>query len=190
MEYDTAIIIALIGHLKLYYLKKLKSFDIGSRSAIFRVKSVINLNEKLFILCIDGDTLNLKIVSPNNSDEISKLKRLNSKGLTKLLVIDTSYSYIFHQNNIQKLIDNLSTKDNSVTELIDCTPHNHGLVQIGAANIWHRKLSLSEQAFKTKNREEKRARVRLKKGDLNLISMLTNLRKRVRLGYRLMMSRG
>jgi hypothetical protein len=116
---------------------------------------VTSLNEKLFILFINGESLNLQIVSPTNSVEISKLKNLNRKGLTKLLVIDTSYSYIFHQNNMQKLINNLSTKDNSVNELIDCTPDNHGLVQIYAKNIWYRKLALSEQEYESRIKEEK-----------------------------------
>jgi hypothetical protein len=138
---------------------------------------VLNLNEKLFILFIDGESLTLQVVSPVNRDEMSALKKLNKKGLSKLLVIDTSYAYIFHQNSIRKLITNLSTNKHSMTELTDCKPSNYGVVQIGASNIWYRKLGLSEQEYKAKITEEKAAHTIEKNSALSIDSILDYIRK-------------
>jgi hypothetical protein len=140
-------------------------------------ETVLNLNEKLFILFIDRESLTLQGVSPVNRDEMTALKKLNKQGLSKLLVIDTSYAHIFHQNSIRKLITNLSTNTHSMSELNDCTPSNYGVVQIGASNIWYRKLGLSEQEYEAKITEEKTAHTIEKNSGLSIDSILDYIRK-------------
>ena len=122
-------------------------------------ESVSDLNDKLFILFIDGDHLNLKMVTPSNGEEMLQLRQLNEKGLSKLMVIDTSYSHTLKLTNIRKLINNLSTGNNSITELTDCTPNHEGLVQISASNICYRKLALPESEPSPSNIQRDRAQI-------------------------------
>jgi hypothetical protein len=136
-----------------------------------------NLNNQLFILLIDGECLSLQSVSPGNSNEIAELKELNNKGLTKLLVIDTSYSYIFHQRYIQKLITNLSTKNNSITELIGKTQGNHSVLQVGASNIWFRSLAPAEEALETEENREINLKIINKDKRQQFNSLLSYFRK-------------
>ena len=108
---------------------------------------------KQVVLYLDGKNLELKIVGPNNDDELDELKKLDKKGLVKFRIIDASAGFIAHKGILQKLINDLSGQ-NPFSEIIDRNIKNPGLLQICASDVRLKKTALSPEQFKKKVREE------------------------------------
>jgi len=101
---------------------------------------------KQIVLYLDGESLAIQKIVPTNSNELSELRELAEKGLTKLLIVDASTSFIVHKGIEQKLIDDLSV--NKITSrIIERSQQGHNLIQIHASNIWLRKLKLTPSQF-------------------------------------------
>lgn len=109
---------------------------------------------KKIVLYLDGKSLTLQKADPANSDELEELKELDKKGLTKVLVVDTSASFIADKRALQKYIHNLSDSDKSLSEIIDRSQQGHYSVQIYASNIWLRKYGLTPEQYQKLVREE------------------------------------
>jgi predicted trehalose synthase len=101
------------------------------------------LKHKLFILHLNGERLSLQTVSPMNADEDDELRRLEKKGLTKFLVMDSSSSYIFHKSVVHKLIHNLLAIDNPDFEIVDSSQSSRRILRIKASNISVRDVVLN-----------------------------------------------
>lgn len=108
---------------------------------------------KQIVLYLEGKSLGLKMVDPQNSDELNELKKLDKKGLVKFQVIDASTDFIAHKGILQKLITDFS-KQNSFSEIVDRKIKSQSIVQICASNIWLRKSGLTPEQFEKKVREE------------------------------------
>jgi predicted trehalose synthase len=93
------------------------------------------LEHKLFLLHLNGERLSLQAVAPMNADEHDELCRLEEKGLTKFLVMDSSSSYLFHKSVVEKLIRNLLAIDNPDFEIVDRSQSSRRILRIKASNI-------------------------------------------------------
>lgn len=91
---------------------------------------------KQLVLYLDGKSLELKIVDPNNN-ELNELKELDKKGLVKFRIIDASEVFIAHKGILQKMINDLS-----------------GQNPFSKINVWLKKTALSPEQFKKKIIEE------------------------------------
>ena len=112
------------------------------------------LSLKKIVLYLDGKSLTLQRADPANSDELEELKELDKKGVTKVLVVDTSASFISDKRALQRLICNLSDSDKTLSEIIDRSQQGHNLVQIYASNICLRKYGLTPDHYQKLVREE------------------------------------
>jgi len=112
------------------------------------------LSLKKIVLCLDGNSLTLRKVGPANGDELNELRKLDKKGLTQFLVIDTSTSFIAPKGAFEKLVDDFSSGDRVFSEIVDRSQQGHNLVQIHASNIWLRKSALTPAQFQIMVREE------------------------------------
>jgi hypothetical protein len=99
------------------------------------------------VLYLDGKCLTLHKADPANSDELNELKELDKQGLTKVLVVDTSASFIADKRAIDRLICNLSDSDKAITELVDRSQQGQSSVQIYASNISLRKYALTPDQY-------------------------------------------
>jgi hypothetical protein len=93
------------------------------------------LEHKLFLLHLNGERLSLQAVAPMNDDEHDELCMLEKKGLTKIMVMDSSSSYHFHKSVVEKLIRNLLAIDNPDFEIVDRSQSSRRILRIKASNI-------------------------------------------------------
>ena len=108
---------------------------------------------KQVVLYLSHKSLELKLVDPNNNDELNELKNLSEQGLVKFQVIDVSTSFIAHEDIMYKLINDFSGQ-NSFSEIIDRNIKSPSLLQIYASNVWLKKTALSYEQFERMVREE------------------------------------
>ena len=118
------------------------------------MKTSDNMSLKKMILYLDSNSLALQYTDPSNSDERKELKALDQKGLTKIQVIDTSASFKMDKRMLQKLVEDLSSRDDIFTEITDRSQAGHNLVQIYAARVWLRKFGLTPEQYQQVIREE------------------------------------
>ena len=109
---------------------------------------------KKTVLYLNGNSLAVQRADPANSDELNELKQLDKEGLTKVLVIDTSASFITNEIVLQKLLDDLSNRDRVHCEIADRSRQGYNTVQIYAANISIRKFGLTPEQYQQLVREE------------------------------------
>jgi hypothetical protein len=109
---------------------------------------------KKVVLYLDGNSLTLQRADPANSDEEKELQELDEKGLSKVLVIDTSASFIADKGMLQKLIETISNGDRLFSAMADRSQESHSLVQIYASHIWMRKYGLTAEQYQELVREE------------------------------------
>lgn len=115
------------------------------------------LNEyslKQIALYLDGKSLTFQKLEPEDSEELNELIALDKKGLTKFIVIDTSASFIASKYVLEKLIEDFSTGDSVISEIVDRSLHAQNLLQIHAPKIWLRKTVLTPEQFQKMVREE------------------------------------
>jgi hypothetical protein len=94
-----------------------------------------SIKHKLFVLHLNDDSMSLQAMDPLNTDEYNELQRLEEKGLTKFLVIDSSSSYQLHKSVIKKMIHTIRAVDNPDVEVVDYTRNLQKIVRIKASNI-------------------------------------------------------
>jgi hypothetical protein len=70
-----------------------------------------------------------------NSDELSELRELNKKGLTKFSLVDTNHKFIVHKNIQNKISYDLIAKKKQLSEFWDRSPDDPGIVHLYAANL-------------------------------------------------------
>jgi hypothetical protein len=93
------------------------------------------LKHNLFVLYLNGDRLSLQAVTPMNADQHDGLRRLEKKGLTKLLLMNSSSGYLLPKSMMHKLIRNLLVIDNPDFEIVDFTQSSRKTLRIQASNI-------------------------------------------------------
>ena len=131
-----------------------------------------SFERKLIILHLNGEHLSLQAVAPTNAGEHEELCRLDQDGLTKLMVVDTSSSYIFSKSAVQKLIRNILSSDNLDFEMIDSSRKIQRILQIKASNISARDAVYSSEMHLQSVHDEIDPFDTLKKRYISLISRL------------------
>jgi hypothetical protein len=138
-----------------------------------------SIKHKLFILHLNGNSMSLQAMNPLNTDEYNELRRLDEKGLTKFIVIDSSSSYQFHTSVIKKMIRTIRAVDNPDFEFVDYTRKQQRLVQIKASNISVRETDFVIDKYQKMEHEEGDLLRAIKEycrsltGKLNLSKILT-----------------
>jgi len=76
---------------------------------------------KQMILYLDGESLLMRQVGSVDCEELTELRMLNKKGMTKFTAVDISFRFLTHKNAQDKLLDDFG-KDNCLfAEMLDCT---------------------------------------------------------------------
>jgi hypothetical protein len=73
------------------------------------------------------------------------------------MIIDTSFSYIFHKRVVHKLIKDLSSSDNPTVEFVDRSESSKGLLQVHASNIQLRRFGYCPEQYEKQINEEDRS---------------------------------
>lgn len=77
----------------------------------------------------------LKKEMPMNPDELRELKELDKRGLTKFSLIDTNYKFITHKNLQNKISHDFIAKGKLLSEFLDRSPDDPGIIHLYAANL-------------------------------------------------------
>lgn len=118
------------------------------------MKSIIDASAfKQVVLYLNGKKLELKLVDPQNNNELNELKKLDEQGLAKFQIIDASAGFIAHKKIMHKLVNDFSGQ-NVFSQIIDRNIKTPSLVQIHAANVWFRKSKLTPEKFEKMVQEE------------------------------------
>ena len=81
------------------------------------------------------DQLLIRKEMPMDKNELNELKELDKKGLTKFSLIDTNYKFITHKNLQNKLSHDFIAKGKLLSEFLDRSPEDPGIVHLYAANL-------------------------------------------------------
>lgn len=81
------------------------------------------------------DQVLIRKETPMDQKELNELKELDKKGLTKFSLIDTDYKFITHKNLQNKLSHDFIAKGKLVSEFLDRSPDDPGIVHLYAANL-------------------------------------------------------
>jgi CheY-like chemotaxis protein len=79
--------------------------------------------------------VHLKKELPMNPDELRELKELDKRGLTKFSLIDTNYKFITHKNLQNKISHDFIAKGKLLSEFLDRSPDDPGIIHLYAANL-------------------------------------------------------
>ena len=79
--------------------------------------------------------IRLRKEMPMNSDELRELKELDKRGLTKFSLIDTNHKFITHKNLQNKISHDFIAKGKLLSEFLDCSPDDPGIIHLYATNL-------------------------------------------------------
>jgi len=102
---------------------------------------------KQMILYLDGESLSMRRVGSADREELTELRMLNKKGITKFTVVDISFHFLAHKNALNKLLGDFGENDFRSAEILDRTDQGHNVIQIYASQIWLKKRSLTSEQF-------------------------------------------
>jgi len=121
-----------------FLLKPHPSTELKSALEEFSVKQMI--------LYLEDESLLMRRVGPTDSEELTELRMLDKKGMTKLTVVDTSFH--FSDGNIQnKQLQDLNDSNFRFTETLDYTYQGGNVIQIHASQVWLKKMKLTPKQF-------------------------------------------
>jgi CheY-like chemotaxis protein len=149
---------------------KARCLAAGADEFLVKPFTVARLKEKLeefsvkqMVLYQEGDSLSLHRVGPADSRELRELIMLDKREVTKCTVVDVSLRFLANKYVREKLFDDFTQGDSVLTEILDRTRQEPGMVQIHASKIWLRKSSLTPVQFQKLLKEENEAMKRYKK---------------------------
>jgi hypothetical protein len=135
------------------------------------------LEQKVFVLLIDGKSLSLQALAPMNSEEREELRKLEERGLTKFFVIDTASSYLLHKSVVQKVIRNLLAVDDPDFEFADRSQNSHGIIRIKALSISVRKRGFTKEEYEQLIHDEKDRFNQIKKRYFSFVEKLKHFKQ-------------
>jgi len=149
---------------------KVCCLEAGADEFLAKPFSAVALKEKLeefsvkqVVLYQEGESLSLHRVGPADSRELSELRMLDKREVTKCTVVDVSLRFLAHKYAQEKLFDDFTQGDSVLTEILERTRQEPGMVQIHASKIWLRKTSLTPAQFQKLLGEEDEAMKKYKK---------------------------
>ena len=109
---------------------------LGKPYTVHGIYQKINeLTVKSVKICKTRNKLILRKETPMDRNELNELKELDKKGLTKFSLVDTNYKFITHKNLQNKLSHDFIAKGKLVSEFLDRTPDDPGIIHLYAANL-------------------------------------------------------
>ena len=131
-------IMALTGNLR----AKEEYWAIGIDDYLGKPYSIDNLYQKINELTVKSikihkiqNQIRLRKEMPMNSDELKELKELDKRGLTKFSLIDTNHKFITHKNLQNKISHDFIAKGKLLSEFLDRSPDDPGIIHLYAANL-------------------------------------------------------
>jgi len=134
---------------------KKRCLEAGANEFLVKPLAAARLKEKLeefsvkqVVLYQESESLSLHQVGPADSRELTELRMLDKREVTKFTVVDVSFRFLAHKCARDRLLDDFVHGDSVRTEILDRTRREPGMVQIHASRIWVRKTSLTPEQFR------------------------------------------
>jgi len=134
---------------------KTRCLEVGADEFLVKPLAAVKLKKKLeefsvkqVVLYQEGESLSLHKVGPADSRELTELRMLDKREVTKCTVVDVSFRFLSHKCAREKLLDDFVHGDSIRSEILDRTRREPGMVQIHASKIWLRKTSLTSEEFR------------------------------------------
>jgi len=105
------------------------------RPAVLK-KKINELTVKAVGVFEKDNMLNFNKERPMNHEELQELRRLKEKGLTRLKLIGTNYSFIVHKNIQNKISYDLVGMGRELTEFIDRNETEPGRCHLYKTNLY------------------------------------------------------
>jgi len=118
-------------------------------------RAVEEFSVKQMILYLEDESLLMRKVGPINREELTELRLLDKKGMTKLTVVDdAAFSPSDHENIQNKLLPDINKNSVQFTEILDHTYQKSNVIQIHASQVWLKKMQLTPKQFRRLVMEE------------------------------------
>ncbi len=131
-------IMALTGNLR----ARTEYSNMGMDDFLEKPYSIDNLYQKINELTVKSirihktqNQIHLRKEMPMNPDELRELKELDKRGLTKFSLIDTNCKFITHKNLQNKISHDFIAKGKLLSEFLDRSPDDPGIIHLYAANL-------------------------------------------------------
>jgi len=99
------------------------------------------------IFYLDGENRTMRKVGPGNSAELTELRMLNKKGITKFTLVDTSFRFLAYKNMQNKLLDDFNDDNFRLTKTLDDKSQKHDSTQTYTSQVWQKKMDLTPKQF-------------------------------------------
>jgi len=136
-------------------------FEAGADTFLLKPRPAVALKETLeefsvkqTMLYLDGESLSMRQLGPADREELTELRMLNKKGITKFTAVDIFSRFLAHKNAQNKLLDDFGEDSFRFSEILDRTCQGHNVIQIHASQIWLKKVSLTPEQFQERIRAE------------------------------------
>ncbi len=129
-------------------------FLLKPRPTVELKKTLEDFSVKQMILYRDDESLSMCQAGPADREELTELRMLNKKGMTKFTVADISFRFLAHKNAQDKLLDEFAEDNFRFAEILDRTRQGRSVIQIHASQIWLKKISLTPEQFQARIRAE------------------------------------
>ncbi len=129
-------------------------FLLKPRPAAELKKTLEEFSVKQMILYLEGESLSMHRAGPADHEELTELRMLGKKGITKFTAVDISFRFLAHKNAQDKLLDEFGEDNFRFAEILDRTCQGHSVIQIHASQIWLKKVSLTPEQFQERIRVE------------------------------------
>ena len=129
-------------------------FLLKPRPAAELKKTLEEFSVKQMILYLDSESLSVRWAGPADREELTELRMLDKKGITKFTAVDIFSRFLAHKNAQNKLLDDFGEDSFRFSEILDRTCQGHNVIQIHASQIWLKKVSLTPEQFQERIRAE------------------------------------
>jgi len=96
---------------------------------------ILSLSVKAVKIHINGGKIRFRKEIPMDSNELKELIELDKKGLSKFSFIDSGHKFIVHKNLQNKLSNDFIAKGKLLSEFLDRSPDDPGIIHLYASNL-------------------------------------------------------
>jgi len=129
-----------------FLLKPLPAAKLKGTLKEFTVKQVI--------LYLDDESLSMHKVGPADRKELTALRMLDKKGITKFTIVDISFRFFAHKNMPNKLVDDFSDDNFRFAKIVDRSDQGCNVIHVHASQVWLKKVRLTPEQFRKQVEEE------------------------------------
>ncbi|MCF6254890.1 MAG: response regulator [Gammaproteobacteria bacterium] len=103
---------------------------------------------KQMILYLEDENLLMRKLGPTDSKELTELRMLDKKGMTKITIVDTSFHFSDYNNIQKKRVQNVNDSNFRFTETLDYTYQGGNVMQFHASQVWLKKMKLTPKQLR------------------------------------------